>query len=291
VDISEASTFRHGILILCVSSLILVIALAYVGPLSVNRNIMEDPNPSVVYPTHKSLVPKTPNRLPIAVVTPSFANVLVDERLVLSAEESTDPDGSIVNYRWVFGPRGVVFGSQLTLKFAEPGLETVKLIVEDDEGGISSAEASIEVIPRISEAVLILSAGPNNMLNLEAGAQGTVVMEIAAYNQPVSNIEVEVIDDGGLDVSIGNVPQELEPGEHVELLVKISAHDVGVDSTGSIVLLRAMSEQGGSDAERIEVMVRSAPTHASLNEEFIEFLVLILGFSILLLVIGLWKKR
>jgi uncharacterized membrane protein len=151
--------------------------------------------------------------------------------------------------------------------------------------------ASIEVLPQSSEPILILSAGPNNMLDLTAGKDGPVVMEMAAYNQPVSDVEVEILDDGGLDVSIGDFPGNLKPGEHIELQIRISAKDVGKDSTGSIIMLRAVSDQAVSDVERIEVMVQSAPTHASLSGEFVEFLVLIIGFSVVLLVIELWRKK
>jgi hypothetical protein len=291
VDISEASASRHRILIFHVAILVLVLTLLSVGPVLVNQNGSEEPTPSVVFPTPKSLVPMAPNKPPVAVVTPNSANVLVNERTVLSARDSTDMDGSIIEYRWSFGARGVVFGPEITLKFTEPGSETIVLTVVDDDGGTSSAIASIEILPRSAEAVLILSAGPDNTLQLRAGTDGTVFMEIAAYGQRISGLEVEILDDGGLDVSVGDLPQKLRPGERIELQIEISARDAGKDSAGSIVLLRAVSEQTTSDVERIQVMVQSPSTQASLSEEFVELLVVVLGFSALLIIIELWKKK
>jgi len=246
---------------------------------------------SVVVTVPKSLVPKSLNKLPVAVVTPSSAQVLVNERLALSAGESYDPDGNIMVYRWSLEPRGELFGKEVTLMFTEPGSRKIVLTVEDNDGDLSSAVALIEVAPQSTEPVLILSAGPNNMLDLIAGSDGTIMLQMVAYNQPVSGLEVEIIDDGGLEVCVEDFPSKLKPGESAEIQIKISARDFGKDTSGSIVVLRAVSEQAVSDVERIDVMIRPPPTLASLDMAFIELLAVIIGFIIVYIVICKWKGR
>ncbi len=246
---------------------------------------------SVVETVPKSLVPQSLNKMPVAIVTPSSAQVLVKERLALSARESYDPDGTIIEYRWSLEPRGELLGKEVTLMFTEPGFREIVLTVEDNSGGVSSAVASVEVLPQSTEPILILSAGPNNMLDLRAGADRNIVLQIVAYNQPVSDVKVEIIDDGGLEVSVEDFPSEMQPGEPAEIRIKISARDIEKDTGGSIVVLRAVGEQAVSDNERLEVMIRSPPALASPNMAFIELLAIVMGFIFVYVVVSKWKGR
>ena len=232
-----------------------------------------------------------PNKPPVAVVTPSFTRILVEERAVLSARESCDPDGSITDYRWSFGPRATLFGPEVTLMFTEPGSQSVVLTVEDDDGGKDSTIASIEVLPQTAEPVLILSMGPDNMLNLREGTEGIIVLDMVVYNQPASNVAVEILDDGGLDISVEDVPKRLKPGTPAELCVRIEARSVGKEATGSVVLLRIVSDEGMSNVERIDVMVQPPQSSESLSMEFIEWLAVVIGFAVVYFLVEARRKK
>ncbi|MCK5015938.1 MAG: FG-GAP repeat protein [Candidatus Peribacteraceae bacterium] len=51
------------------------------------------------------------------------------------ASESTDDDGIIVDYLWNFGDGNIGAGQLTTHEYMNPGIYTVNLIVEDDQGG------------------------------------------------------------------------------------------------------------------------------------------------------------
>ena len=63
-----------------------------------------------------------------------------------SAEGSTDYDGSIEEYRWLFDDGVMSTGSEVTHVFQRPGTYDVTLMVRDDRGAVAALERSIEVL-------------------------------------------------------------------------------------------------------------------------------------------------
>jgi len=93
---------------------------------------------------------------PIArlVATPQVANV--DEPIAFDGSGSSDPDGVIVNFAFEFGDGGVANGTEAVRNhsYAAPGLYTATLTVTDDDGNVSSAIATVEIVaPPVSVTV------------------------------------------------------------------------------------------------------------------------------------------
>jgi len=62
------------------------------------------------------------------------ANVTCNSSFTLDARRSSDPDGTLVEYRWEFDDGAVVLGAVASHSFSAPGMRAVTLVVTDDDG-------------------------------------------------------------------------------------------------------------------------------------------------------------
>ncbi|MHC4917083.1 MAG: PKD domain-containing protein, partial [Planctomycetota bacterium] len=89
------------------------------------------------------------NQPPTAAVIASPAEGGAPLTVSFDASGSSDPDGTIADYSWDFGP-AAGSGQATSHTFTEPGSYTVTLTVTDDDGAEDTAE------------VLITVTGPNS---------------------------------------------------------------------------------------------------------------------------------
>ena len=87
------------------------------------------------------------NQLPVASFTYLPPDPLVNETITFDAYNSTDPDGTIVNYEWNFGDGNITNTSEeiITHSYSEAGDYTVNLTVTDDGGATNTSVARIKV--------------------------------------------------------------------------------------------------------------------------------------------------
>ncbi len=83
------------------------------------------------------------NQLPQAVISADPASGDAPLEVSFDGSGSSDPDGSIVDYRWDFGDNQTGSGATVSHTFQDAGYYTVRLTVEDDLGATGSATASI----------------------------------------------------------------------------------------------------------------------------------------------------
>ncbi|MCF7911211.1 MAG: tandem-95 repeat protein [Candidatus Cloacimonetes bacterium] len=93
------------------------------------------------------------NMLPVAVpggpyIAQADLTGLAD--VTLDGSGSYDFDGEIVSYQWIFNSNVISEAELFTYAF-EVGLQTVTLVVTDDDGGIGSSEFTVEVISMENE--------------------------------------------------------------------------------------------------------------------------------------------
>jgi large repetitive protein len=99
------------------------------------------------------------NHPPVAVAGPAIVAGPGDE-VKLSGARSYDRDGEIVGYRWDFSDRTEPLqGVEVSRRFENPGIYTVKLTVTDDSGAVN-ASASAETRVAINHAP-VAHAGDN----------------------------------------------------------------------------------------------------------------------------------
>jgi len=98
------------------------------------------------------------NRPPVASFTETAETVNTDETISFDASDSSDPDGSIVNYSWDFGDGAKGTGVSIQHAYSQDGTYTVTLTVTDDDGATDTTSATKTVLNRIPIASFTESA-------------------------------------------------------------------------------------------------------------------------------------
>lgn len=86
------------------------------------------------------------NESPIAVINVNMMSVEIGQYVCFNASESTDPDGTIIEYSWDFGDGTKDSGMFSTYFYSSAGTYSVTLTVIDDEGASDVDNVSINVI-------------------------------------------------------------------------------------------------------------------------------------------------
>ncbi|MFC7186028.1 PKD domain-containing protein [Halorubrum yunnanense] len=79
--------------------------------------------------------------------------VLTDERTTLSAADSEDPDGEVVEYEWTIEGADDAAGVEANRSFGDDGTYAVSLTVTDDQGATDTATANVTVENRLPTAI------------------------------------------------------------------------------------------------------------------------------------------
>jgi len=74
-------------------------------------------------------------------------NVTCNRSFTLDASKSSDPDGSLVGYRWEFDDGTCATGAVVSHSFALPGVRAVTLVVTDDDGATGRLVRTIRADP------------------------------------------------------------------------------------------------------------------------------------------------
>jgi PKD repeat protein len=85
------------------------------------------------------------NKLPIASIDASPSSGQVPLTVSFDGSGSSDPDGSITAYGWVFGDGATATGAKVSHQYTAAGTFTAKLTVTDDSGGSVSTTRTITV--------------------------------------------------------------------------------------------------------------------------------------------------
>ena len=104
------------------------------------------------------------NRAPHAKVTVSPSVVLTSDIITLDARGSTDPDGTIADYTWIFGDGSVAHGAQVSHSYGADGMFMVVLTVLDDAGSADSTSVFVQVENR---APIAAAEGPATTVTLD----------------------------------------------------------------------------------------------------------------------------
>jgi hypothetical protein len=75
-------------------------------------------------------------------IDPSFADINIPIHL---NSTSTDSDGQITNYTWLYNENLIGFEPNISLTFSETGSYSIKLIVTDDSGDSNTLEKTISI--------------------------------------------------------------------------------------------------------------------------------------------------
>ncbi|RPI74410.1 MAG: PKD domain-containing protein, partial [Ignavibacteriales bacterium] len=134
------------------------------------------------------------NQPPVAVaqVSPNPANV--NETVNFNGQSSSDPDGTIVQYTWVFGDGNTSNQMNATHAYSQAGTYNYSLTVTDNLGATGQTNGQITINGGPSRWTIIPSSG-----NVSSGGQQSVLITFDAQNLPEGNYtgQINVTSNGG----------------------------------------------------------------------------------------------
>jgi PKD repeat protein len=132
---------------------------------------------------------------------------------------------------------------------------TVTAIEEEEE----EEPEEQEPVDEPEKPLLIVTAGLNNIATFEEGIERLVPVEVTAYFSDVHDVRIELVDDGGLEIEIVPIVQDVLEGTIVRFYLKITVPELSEDtkSTGITIQLRAVGTEASSNVEYVDVLIRS----------------------------------
>jgi pSer/pThr/pTyr-binding forkhead associated (FHA) protein len=134
------------------------------------------------------------NTPPVADAGPD-QTVTVNQQFTLDASASYDPDGTLVNYSWTFGPypyssKG---GQIVTHSYSTEGEYTVTLHVTDDDGATGEDTVLITVTEATEPHLLIITDTVPDTLTINKEYEITV--KVKAQNDTIKNLQATLKSD------------------------------------------------------------------------------------------------
>ena len=128
---------------------------------------------------------KPSNKPPVASFTTVPSSGPAPLRVDVDASQSSDPNGSIVDYVWAFGDGQSATGVRATHVYATAGSYQIQLTVQDNKGAGSTATQTVSVTPSAPTAAF--SAVPNSgvaplLVSFDAGASTDAEGSIVSYS-------------------------------------------------------------------------------------------------------------
>lgn len=169
---------------------------------------------------------------------------LVNDKLLFSAEDSTDPDGDALTFRWTFGDGQTAVGETATHAYAKAGRYRVKLTIDDGHGATDTAEGTVAIQPWAEPQVLGTSTTA-----YEAGTSEVILNEIFPAPPKGEEEWIELYNQGNDTVSLAGwiikdasgrtfaMSDDVTILPHGFLILKKSQTHLSLNNTGDTVML------------------------------------------------------
>jgi PKD repeat protein len=100
--------------------------------------------------TKEITVLNVPPKADFTIISPPKSHQSTPQGIIQFEDRSSDPDGSIVSWRWEFGDGTTSTDQNPTHKYENPGTYTIKLSVTDDDGATDTASKIYDSLPPTS---------------------------------------------------------------------------------------------------------------------------------------------
>lgn len=114
------------------------------------------------------------NRMPSAQISASILVLPTGDSLDLDGSGSSDPDGSVETYTWIFGDGSVAYGRQVSHVYGDDGIYMVVLTITDDLGGTDSTSVFIQVENRPPMPAIEGPDAAQTLTDIEFTAEGAL---------------------------------------------------------------------------------------------------------------------
>ncbi|MEM3567682.1 MAG: PKD domain-containing protein, partial [Thermoplasmata archaeon] len=160
------------------------------------------------------------NHPPVASFTMDKTSAKINEPVTFTST-SYDPDGNeIVKYIWDFGDGSNKSGNLKSTmhSYSQPGVYTVKLMVEDEKGAQNSTSRTLSVTEELYDEYLNVTVNElltnsQNYLEKKVRLNGCIVADKGYYSSNLTNwTTFYVVDDGGIKgLNIYTEPKATRP--------------------------------------------------------------------------------
>ena len=158
--------------------------------------------------------------------------------ITMSAASSSDPDGDVLSYRWVFGDGATAMGATATHSYAQNGSYTVRMIVTDPRGLVDTA---------------VTTATVSNVAPVLAPFAGAVIWPRQTY------MASGTFTDPGADSWTGTVNFGDGTSEALTISGKRFSLDHVYQRAGTYTVTVSVSDGEAGDTETATVRVLTAP--------------------------------
>jgi PKD repeat protein len=213
------------------------------------------PTPAVTPTTTLTPTPASP----MAKVSATQTRANVGENVSFGGADSTDPDGTIVSYKWDFGDGTTELGTTVTHAYSNERTYTVKLTVTDNDGLSGTDTIKITVTtPRytLSEAIDknfvkaemtgsgASSGEPVTKIVLDSSEPLTFILEAYCLDfhklDASDNLSLDITSVGAIQTAIWVVTEDISKKELVDRFpveqkdidnAKVVLEEAGIDTT------------------------------------------------------------
>ena len=168
---------------------------------------------------------------PIARINPSNPKIQINETITFSGSDSTDSDGDIVNFTWIFEGDSQHYGGEIiTRNYTDKGEFSVNLLVTDSTGRTGEAVTTVSVVEDYhGEASGSVDEGESDQIEfpVESGAVSLyITWSLGDDEGPLGGSSVNLIlkdsqgndirNETGVEEGDGSwqIGESLEPGEY-----------------------------------------------------------------------------
>jgi len=114
------------------------------------------------------------NRRPSAAVSVSRNVLPTGDTVELDGKGSSDADGTVETYTWIFGDGAVAYGTSVNHVYTDNGIYMVVLTVTDNDGGTDSTSIFIQVENRPPLPAIATLEESLTLVSVEATAEGSI---------------------------------------------------------------------------------------------------------------------
>jgi len=141
-----------------------------VGTYTVTLTVEDDGGLTSSY----SRVVEVLNRMPSAKISASLLMLSTGDTLELDGSGSSDPDGTVEDYTWIYGDGSVAYGRQVSYIYRDDGIYMVVLTITDDLGGTDSTSVFIQVENRPPMPAIKGPDATQTLMAVEFTAEGAL---------------------------------------------------------------------------------------------------------------------
>ncbi|UZS00101.1 PKD domain-containing protein [Chondrinema litorale] len=223
------------------------------GEYLIELTVTDDQGGSSTDEVKITVLPEPANVLPIADAGSNASYTLPIEEILLDGSSSTDSDGEIVSYSWVVlsGPTGYGLSNsesaQSSLTVSSSGEYLIELTVTDDQGGSSTDEVKITVLPEPANVLPIADAGSNASYTLP-------IEEILLDGSSSTDSDGEIVSYSWVVLS-GPTGYGLSNSESAQSSLTVSS------SGEYLIELTVTDDQGGSSTDEVKITVLPEPAN------------------------------